>query len=71
MLTNRRISSTALGALLLIGIAAALIFPAPSQAIPLEQTVAPEQTAFVNPYFTPAPTDCRRALACKTATRRC
>lgn len=58
MLTNRRISSTALGALLLIGIAAALIFPAPSQAIPLEQTVAPEQTPFVNPFFTPAPTEC-------------
>jgi hypothetical protein len=62
MVTKQRLTTYALGALLLAGCLLALVFPAPASAIPLEQTVAPEATAtagpYVNPFFTPAPTTC-------------
>lgn len=61
MVTKQRLTTFALGALLVIGCVLALVFPSPASAIPLEQTVAPEVTAlanYVNPYFTPAATTC-------------
>lgn len=62
MATKQRLTTHALGALLLAGCLLALLFSAPASAIPLEQTIAPEATAtagpYVNPFFTPAPTTC-------------
>lgn len=57
MVTKQRLTTFALGALLLVGCLLALLFPHPRRPFPWEQTVAPEVTAsadYVNPYFTPS-----------------
>lgn len=67
MATKQRLTTTALGALLLAGCLLAVLFPMPTSAIPLAQatatpTITPTVTVnsgtFVHPQFTPPPTTC-------------